>query len=189
MNQSSMIFRGGNRASELTPRIPRRAPGISSRQRPSAEAHCVRPQQGYSQSAVHRPERARGDVGQPDFTFHTPTQQRANRDLSAALLQLEGGGEDEGGPREAGPSVSSHNPDRSFFLPHTINSKTLPRDTGWQKENQPLRSCRALRHPDRVYFRPCFYAGKKRRFVSLGAISFKSYACKNIIYFARIMGS
>lgn len=29
----------------------------------------------------------------------------------------------------------------SFFLPHAINSKTLPRDAGWQKKNQLPRSC------------------------------------------------
>lgn len=153
----------------MTPRIPRRAPGISSRQRPSVELRSVRPQQGYSQSAVHRPERARGDVGSPTLCFtHPPSNGRAR--IPAALLRSRGAGEEEeeegrGGSR----SVSSHNPNRSFFLPHAINSKTLPRDTGWQKENQLLRGL-ALRHPGRVYFSftfPGFFAGKGR-LVSLG---------------------
>lgn len=94
--------------------IPRRAPGISSRQRPSAEPLSVRPQQGYSQSAVHRPmsPEKRQIVDFTRFT-HPPSNRRAG--ISGSFIMAEGRNAQETGL--GAPRLRSCDRSHFFFFP------------------------------------------------------------------------
>lgn len=129
------------------------------------------------------PERARGDVGSPTLRFaHPPSNGRAK--IPAALLRSEEGG------NEGDPGVS---PVTILTGPFSCRIPSIARHchairAGKRKTNYFGLAVLSI-IPAEYTSSPCFHVFtlvKDNSF--LWAISFKSYACKNTFYFARIMG-
>lgn len=144
------------------PWIPRRAPGISSRQRPSAEARSVRPQQGYSQSAVHQPGESPGRHRITGFYIshtHLATSERGSLQLYYSWGRVR---EDEGEDRARRIPVS---PVTILTGPFSCRISSIARHchairAGKRKINYFVLAVLSVM-PIKYTSRPCFYVGKR----------------------------